>query len=126
MLSRLFSAPNSAIGRGAAGVTGFERCDIDGLCCRRRHPGHVGSSGCNTRVIIFYSTQIHSYFIVVVVVVLTSTLFALAGFINAVYANSFDDISIVPCCSCSRRLFTWVEFFIRWICFPSSGPMYRS
>ncbi len=27
---------------------------------------------------------------------MTSTLFALAGFINAVYANSFDDISIVP------------------------------
>lgn len=27
---------------------------------------------------------------------LTATLFALAGFINAVYANSFDDISIVP------------------------------
>jgi ABC-2 type transport system permease protein len=28
--------------------------------------------------------------------VLTATLFALAGFINAVYASSFDDISIVP------------------------------
>ena len=27
---------------------------------------------------------------------MTSTLFALAGFINAVYANSFDDISIIP------------------------------
>ncbi|MEY2697369.1 MAG: hypothetical protein RL333_1507 [Pseudomonadota bacterium] len=30
------------------------------------------------------------------VFLLTSTLFALAGFINAVFANSFDDISIVP------------------------------
>ena len=30
------------------------------------------------------------------VFVLTSILFATAGFINAVYANSFDDISIVP------------------------------
>ena len=30
------------------------------------------------------------------VVLLTSTLFSLAGFINAVYANSFDDISIIP------------------------------
>jgi ABC-2 type transport system permease protein len=27
---------------------------------------------------------------------LTATLFSLAGFINAVYADSFDDISIVP------------------------------
>jgi ABC-2 type transport system permease protein len=44
----------------------------------------------------FTSFQIHSYLVVVVIVLMTSTLFALAGFINAVYANSFDDISIVP------------------------------
>ncbi|MGX2040449.1 ABC transporter permease [Methylocaldum sp. MU1018] len=30
------------------------------------------------------------------VFLMTATLFSLAGFINAVYANSFDDISIVP------------------------------
>jgi len=30
------------------------------------------------------------------VAVLTSILFSLAGFINAIYANSFDDISIIP------------------------------
>jgi len=34
--------------------------------------------------------------VIAVVFLLTATLFALAGFINAVYANSFDDISIVP------------------------------
>lgn len=44
----------------------------------------------------FTSLHIHSYLVVVSVVLMTSTLFALAGFINAVYANSFDDISIVP------------------------------
>jgi len=44
----------------------------------------------------FTSFNIHSYFVVFVIVLMTSTLFALAGFINAVYANSFDDISIVP------------------------------
>lgn len=32
----------------------------------------------------------------VLVVFLTSVLFSLAGFINAVYANNFDDISIIP------------------------------
>jgi len=31
-----------------------------------------------------------------VVVVLTSTLFAIGGVINSVYAKSFDDISIIP------------------------------
>lgn len=34
--------------------------------------------------------------IIAAIFLLTSTLFALAGFINAVYANGFDDISIVP------------------------------
>lgn len=35
-------------------------------------------------------------FITLVVMILTATLFALAGLINAIYAKSFDDISIVP------------------------------
>ena len=34
--------------------------------------------------------------VTITVFVLTSVLFALAGFINAVYAKSFDDISIIP------------------------------
>ena len=46
--------------------------------------------------LLFTELQVHSYLLVVLIVAMTSTLFALAGFINAVYANSFDDISIVP------------------------------
>jgi len=46
--------------------------------------------------LFFTRLNIHSYFVVILIVLMTSTLFALAGFINAVYANSFDDISIVP------------------------------
>ena len=46
--------------------------------------------------LFFTQLQIHSYLVVVVVVLMTSTLFALAGFINAVFANNFDDISIIP------------------------------
>jgi len=50
-----------------------------------------------TAVSLFFTKlHIHSYFVVIAIVLMTSTLFALAGFINAVYANSFDDISIVP------------------------------
>ena len=50
-----------------------------------------------TLVSMFFSDwQIHSYFITLLVFILTSILFAMAGFINAIYANSFDDISIVP------------------------------
>jgi ABC-2 type transport system permease protein len=48
-------------------------------------------------VALFFSDlQVHSYAITFLVFVLTSILFSLGGFINAVYANSFDDISIVP------------------------------
>ena len=46
--------------------------------------------------LLFSDLSIHSYGVTFAVFVMTSILFALAGFINAVYANSFDDISIVP------------------------------
>jgi ABC-2 type transport system permease protein len=44
----------------------------------------------------FTDIQVHSYGVTLLVFILTAVLFALAGFINAVYANSFDDISIIP------------------------------
>jgi ABC-2 type transport system permease protein len=50
-----------------------------------------------TAVSLFFSDlAIHSYLWTLMVFVLTSVLFALGGFINAIYAKSFDDISIVP------------------------------
>ncbi len=50
-----------------------------------------------TLVAMFF-THIHFEHILVtgVVVILTAILFSLAGFVNAIYANSFDDISIIP------------------------------
>ncbi len=50
-----------------------------------------------TLVSLFFThLHMHNIFVVVVIVLMTSILFALAGFINAVYANNFDDISIIP------------------------------
>jgi ABC-2 type transport system permease protein len=50
-----------------------------------------------TAVSMFFTRlPIHSVTVVVIGVFLTSVLFALAGFINAVFANNFDDISIIP------------------------------
>jgi len=50
-----------------------------------------------TLVSLFFSElQFYNVWVIVSVFILTSILFSLAGFINAVYANSFDDISIVP------------------------------
>jgi ABC-2 type transport system permease protein len=44
----------------------------------------------------FTHLQIHNLLMVVVTVILTSALFSLGGFINAMLATKFDDISIVP------------------------------
>jgi ABC-2 type transport system permease protein len=50
-----------------------------------------------TMMALFFSDlRIEYPLITVAVVLLTSAVFSLAGFINAVFANSFDDISIVP------------------------------
>jgi len=46
--------------------------------------------------LLFTDFSMHSPFVVFLVALLTSCLFAMAGLINAIFANSFDDISIVP------------------------------
>jgi ABC-2 type transport system permease protein len=46
--------------------------------------------------LFFSKLHIQHVGITVLILLLTSLLFSLLGFINAVYANNFDDISIVP------------------------------
>jgi len=46
--------------------------------------------------LFFTHLQVSHVFIMCSIVFLTAVLFALAGFINAVYAQSFDDIAIIP------------------------------
>ena len=46
--------------------------------------------------LFFVTISIHNLAIIILTVVLTSMLFALGGLINAVYAKTFDDISIIP------------------------------
>ncbi len=50
-----------------------------------------------TLVSLFFSElHIEHPFITIGIVIMTSMLFSIAGFINAVYARNFDDISIIP------------------------------
>ncbi|MCJ8313113.1 MAG: ABC transporter permease [Saccharospirillaceae bacterium] len=44
----------------------------------------------------FTKLQIHNIFVILAVSMLTAIVFSMAGFINAMLANSFDDISIIP------------------------------
>ncbi|EKT54225.1 ABC transporter permease [Providencia sneebia] len=46
--------------------------------------------------LFFIPLQVHSWTMVVVTLLLTSIVFSLAGLLNAIFAKSFDDISIVP------------------------------
>jgi ABC-2 type transport system permease protein len=44
----------------------------------------------------FVDIQIHNIWVIISTVALTSATFALGGLINAIFAGSFDDISIIP------------------------------
>ena len=44
----------------------------------------------------FTDLQVHNFWVMAAVVFLSAILFSLGGFINAVFATKFDDISIIP------------------------------
>ncbi|SFB77985.1 ABC-2 type transport system permease protein [Marinospirillum celere] len=46
--------------------------------------------------LFFTEVTVHNIFVTMTVVVLTAILFAIGGFINALFARKFDDIAIVP------------------------------
>lgn len=46
--------------------------------------------------LVFSDLEIYNLAVLISVVFMTAVLFALAGLINGIFANSFDDISIVP------------------------------
>lgn len=58
--------------------------------------GFLVGLGVFTATTFVVDIKIDSIFIVFSTFLLTSVLFSLAGFINAIFAKSFDDISIVP------------------------------
>ena len=47
-------------------------------------------------LLFFTDLNIQHPLLTFLIIILTSAVFSLAGFINAVFANSFDDISIIP------------------------------
>lgn len=50
-----------------------------------------------TVVSLFFSNlSVHNYAVMISIIVLTAVLFSLGGFLNGMFAEKFDDISIVP------------------------------
>jgi len=58
--------------------------------------GLIVGVGVTVVSMFFTDLNIYNIWVLLSVFVLTAILFALAGFINGVYARSFDDISIIP------------------------------
>ncbi|WJY16077.1 ABC transporter permease [Pectobacteriaceae bacterium CE90] len=46
--------------------------------------------------LFFVPLQVHAWWMIVVTLLLTAMLFSLAGLLNAVFAKTFDDISLIP------------------------------
>ena len=46
--------------------------------------------------LFFVPLHVYSWFIVIVTLLMTASLFSLAGLLNGVFAKSYDDVSIVP------------------------------
>jgi ABC-2 type transport system permease protein len=46
--------------------------------------------------LLFVDIQVHNIWVIIATVTLTSATFSLGGLINAIFAGSFDDISIIP------------------------------
>lgn len=46
--------------------------------------------------LFFVDIKIHNFWVILITVCLTSATFSLGGLINAIFAKSFDDISIIP------------------------------
>lgn len=54
--------------------------------------------GCMVTMVslFFVDLNIAHWWVIIITVIMTSIVFSLGGLINAVYANTFDDISIIP------------------------------
>ena len=61
----------------------------------------------------FFMTDfhIHSYFYMVVFLILTSCLFSLAWLFNGIFAKSFDDIMIIPSFVITPLVYLWWVFY---------------
>ena len=46
--------------------------------------------------LIFSRLSVHNYAVLISIIVLTAVLFSLAGFLNGMFAEKFDDVAIVP------------------------------
>ncbi|MFP3019271.1 MAG: ABC transporter permease [Arsenophonus sp.] len=46
--------------------------------------------------LFFVPLEIYSWWVVIITILMTAILFSLAGLVNAIFAKTFDDISIIP------------------------------
>ena len=75
----------------------------------------------------FANFSIHNLSVTIAIILMTSMMFSLAGLLNAIYANSFDDISIVPTFVLTPLTYLGGVFYSKqcvfWPLMPSRGLM---
>ncbi len=71
--------------------------------------------------LFFADLQVQNLVLTLAIIFMTSVLFCLFGFINAVFANNFDDISIIPTFVLTPLIYLGA-CFTPWTCCPSFGP----
>jgi ABC-2 type transport system permease protein len=67
-----------------------------GYMCGGMARGLVVGAAVTVVALFFSDIQFHNVLVTITIAILTAMLFSLGGFINAMFAKSFDDISIIP------------------------------
>ncbi len=71
---------------------------------------------------LFTRIHLQHIFATVLVAVLTAVVFSFAGFLNGLYAKSFDDVSIIPTFVLGPLTYLGGIFYSVFIRFPCSHP----
>ena len=69
---------------------------VIGFSCGGVMRGLINAILVTAIALLFTDIQVHHIFITISIVLLTSILFSLAGFTNALFARRFDDVAIIP------------------------------
>ena len=72
--------------------------------------------------LFFTDLNVSNWWVTISMVLLTSLVFSLAGFINAIFARNFDDISIIPTFVLTPMIYLG-GVFIQFLCYQLSGQM---
>ena len=92
--SRIWGGPDVYVRRSSDPTCRFT---VHAWVARNERKLRIRSRDVRSTIILFFTElNLHSFSITIAIVLLTSIAFSLAGLINAIFAEKFDDIAIIP------------------------------